>query len=110
MSCVNTSHFGIYIMQVFAKLWAYMLEEAASQTSHSTQYAVQQCTAPSTKAAMSRAVHRQHAALTFGDLLWLRWAVIIANTRQRFHTGTSLALDTAGHHLKANYLHSSDQP
>ncbi len=59
---------------------------------------------------MSRAVHRQRAELTFGDLLWLRWAIIIANTGQWLNTGTSLALDTAGHHLKANHLHSSDQP
>ena len=63
-----------------------------------------------TKAGMGRAVHRQHAGPTFGDLLWLRWAVIIANTRQWLHTGTSLALNTTGHHLKANHLHSSDQP
>ena len=62
-----------------------------------------------TKADMGRAVRRQLAELTFGDLLWLRWAVIIADTRQWLHTGTSLALDTTGHHLKANYLHSSNQ-
>ncbi len=78
--------------------------------SHCTQYAPQQCTAHTPRQAWAELSHRQLADLTFGDLLWLRWAVIIAYTRQWLHTGTSLALDTAGHHLKANYLHSSDWP
>lgn len=53
------------------------------------------------------AVKTTRSRLTLSDLLRLRRSIVVSNTGESLDAGTSLTLDTAGHHLEAHHLNSN---